>query len=115
MAELNEELKSCDGIESLPDEQGYAKSVYFSYYLQMRNNKLRDEMQGFLEKIGIETRPFFCVIPEQPPYREMGYTVKGLKNASKAFEKGFYISNSPSLAQEERTYIAESIKKRASS
>lgn len=115
VAQLNELLQGCPGIESLPREQGYARSVYFSYYLQMRNKGLTDKVQRFVEGAGIETRPFFCVIPEQHPYREMGYTAKGLKNALVAFEKGFYVSNSPSLTQEEKEYIAKSILKGASS
>ncbi len=109
VAELNEQLKDHEWIASLPVELSYAKSVYFSYYIKMRNKKLRNKMQRFLGDRGIETRPFFCIIPEQRPYREMGYTAKGLKNAFDAFDKGFYTSNSPSLTQKEKAYIAESI------
>jgi perosamine synthetase len=109
--ELNNELEGYAEIESLPLELDYAHNVYFSYYIQMRDPKLRNKMVQFLGKSGIETRPFFCLIPDQQPYRRMGYTATRFKNSLKSFENGFYISNSPSLTHEDKSYIINSIKK----
>lgn len=111
VAELNERLKDHEWIKFLPSELSYGRSVYFSYYVQMTDEKLRDKTKGFLEKMGIETRPFFCLIPDQPPYRKMGYNIKNLQTAVTAFNRGFYISNSPALTREEKEFIIDSFKK----
>ena len=78
----------------------------------MISNKLYrvycDGIELLVEK---EVLDKFCLIPDQQPYRRMGYTATRFKNSLKSFENGFYISNSPSLTHEDKSYIINSIKK----
>ena len=60
-------------IERLPGERPYARSVYFGYHLLFREPRVRARAEAALHEAGIETRPFFSLIPAQAPYRDMGY------------------------------------------
>ncbi len=93
----------------LPTEQDYAFNVYYAYHLI--TDKGKAHAITYLEKQGIETRPLLSLIPEQPPYQNRGYNSHDYATAENAHQKGFYVSNSPLLTQDELQYIASTLRK----
>ncbi|UCE44317.1 MAG: hypothetical protein JSV57_02220, partial [Candidatus Bathyarchaeota archaeon] len=62
----------------------------------------------FLEDKGIETRPLLSFIPEQPPYKHE-YNCK-CPVAKDAYQRGFYVSNSPLLTKKELGFLASTLR-----
>lgn len=91
----------------LPEEQDYAFNVY--YVCHILTQKRKDKIIEHLERKGIETRPLLSFIPEQPPYRKLQLNPNDLHTAKKGHQKGFYVSNSPSLTQNQLNYLATTL------
>ena len=110
VAELNARLAGLDGlIARLPAERPWARSVPFAYYLLFRSAALKARTEAALHSAGIETRPFFSLINDQPPYRALGYDPSETPVAAELFARGLYVSNSPALTSEEKALIAETL------
>jgi perosamine synthetase len=108
---LNEALTGLDRlIERLPSERPYARSVYFGYHLLFREPGLRERAEAALHTAGIETRPFFSLIPAQAPYRDMGYSAGDTPVAADLLSRGLYVSNSPDLTDDERGLIVDTLR-----
>jgi perosamine synthetase len=111
VAALNEALKGLGRmIERLPAERPYARAVYFGYDLLFREASLCQRADAALHAAGIETRPFFSLIPAQAPYRDMGYSATDTPVAADLITRGLYVSNSPDLTPGERELIAETLR-----
>jgi perosamine synthetase len=111
---LNKALDGLDRlIERLPSERPYARSVYFGYHLLFREPRFRERAEAALHVAGIETRPFFSLIPAQAPYRDMGYSAGDTPVAADLLSRGLYVSNSPDLTVEERGLIADTLRQLA--
>jgi perosamine synthetase len=95
----------------LPLELDYAFNVY--YVCHILAEKRKEKIIDSLEREGIETRPLLSFIPEQPPYKKYRYSLKELKVAKDAHERGFYVSNAPSLTEKELNHIASTLIKSA--
>ena len=97
-------------IERLPSERPYARSVYFGYHVLFREPRIRDRAEAALHAAGIETRPFFSLIPAQAPYRDMGYSAGDTPVAADLLARGLYVSNSPDLTPDDRGLIADTLR-----
>jgi len=95
----------------LPVELDYAFNVYYVCHIlaEKRKNKIVEH----LEREGIETRPLLSFIPEQPPYQKYRYDLNELHVARNAHQKGFYVSNSPLLTENELDLVASTLIKSA--
>jgi perosamine synthetase len=91
----------------LPTEQKYAFHVYYACPIIAKVN--REKIVKYLEQKGIETRPLLSFIPEQPPYKKFGINLNELQVAKSAYEKGFYISNSPLLTENELNFLVKTL------
>jgi len=91
----------------LPVELDYAFNVYYVCHILAEKGKRK--IVEHLEREGIETRPLLSFVPEQPPYRKYGYNLNELCVARNAYRKGFYISNSPLLTENELELVASTI------
>jgi perosamine synthetase len=101
VAELNARLSGLEEIiERLPSEQSYASASFFAYHMLFRSAALRDRAEAAFHEAGVETRPFFSVISDQPPYRARGYRAE-------IFSRGLYVSNSPDLTAADKDLIVE--------
>ncbi|HEX9418803.1 MAG TPA: DegT/DnrJ/EryC1/StrS family aminotransferase [Methylomirabilota bacterium] len=108
---LNAALRGLDRmIERLPSERPYARSVYFGYHVLFREPRIRDRAEAALHAAGIETRPFFSLIPAQAPYRDMGYSAGDTPVAADLLARGLYVSNSPDLTPDDRGLIADTLR-----
>jgi perosamine synthetase len=114
VAALNAALEGLERmIARVPAERPYARSVYFGYHLLFREPQLRERAEAALHAAGIETRPFFSLIPAQPPYRDMGYSPADTPVAADLLSRGLYVSNSPDLTAGERELIAGTLRQLA--
>ena len=93
----------------LPLELDYAFNVY--YVCHILTKKKKEKIVEHLERKGIETRPLLSFIPEQPPYKKYRYNLKDLRVAKDAHQRGFYVSNSPSLTEKELDHLASTLNK----
>jgi perosamine synthetase len=93
----------------LPTEQDYAFNVY--YVCHVLAEKEKEQIVRHLEREGIETRPLLSFIPEQPSYQKYRCNLNELHVARTAHQKGFYISNSPMLTENELNFMASVLNK----
>lgn len=91
----------------LPEEQDYAFNVYYVCHILAQKGK--EEIVKHLEHEGIETRPLLSFIPEQQPYRRLQPNPNSLQTAKKAHQNGFYVSNSPTLTEDQLDYLASTL------
>jgi len=103
---LNKSLRDLE--LRLPSEQNYAFNVYYAYHIVAEKGK--NEAVKHVEKEGIETRPLLSLIPTQPPYQSLGYDSNDYPIAKNAHQKGFYVSNSPLLSEDELEHMASTLK-----
>jgi perosamine synthetase len=96
-------------IERLPSERRGSRAAPFSYHMLFRTAALRVAADAALHAAGIETRPFFSLINDQPPYRALGYDPANTPVAADVFSRGLYISNSPDLTDDDRALIVETL------
>lgn len=111
VAELNAALASLDGlIEQLPSERPYARAVPFAYHILFRRAALRKRAEAALHAAGVETRSFFSLIPDQAPYRALGFDPGETPVAVDLFARGLYVSNSPDLTADDKALIVETLR-----
>jgi perosamine synthetase len=96
----------------LPVELDYAFNVYYVCHILAEKGK--DKILRRLRREGIEARPLLSFIPEQPPYQKYRYDLNELHVARNAHRRGFYISNSPLLTENELDLITSALAKSVS-
>jgi perosamine synthetase len=110
VAELNAALAGLEGlIERLPAERPYARAVPFGYHMLFRTARLRQRAEAALHAASIETRPFFSLITEQAPYRDIGFAPDDTPIAADLAARGLYVSNSPDLTAEDKALIVNTL------
>lgn len=87
-----------------PPEMPWAKSVYWLYSVLV-NKAFRDKAIEYLERKGIETRPFFHPIHTLPPYKR-GLT---LSVAEKLSATGLNLPSGPQLSRNQIQEVVESL------
>ena len=108
----NKLLKNIEGI-TLPVEKEWAKNVYWMYSILIEDKFgiNRDELMNKLEKKGIETRPFFVPIHQQPVFHKMGwYEEEKYPIAERLASRGINLPSSSGLKEKEIRYICDVIK-----
>lgn len=108
----NELLKGIEGI-TLPVEKEWVKNVYWMYSILIEDEFgiSKDELMDRLEEKGIETRPFFVPIHQQPVFHKMGwYKDENYPIAEKLALKGINLPSSSGLKEKEIRYICDVIK-----
>ncbi len=108
----NSLLKNIDGI-ALPREMDWAKNVYWMYSILIEEEfgMSRDVLMKKLRERGIETRPFFIPMHQQPIFKKMGL-FKGEKYpiAEELSKKGLYLPSGVGLTKKQVEYVCDSIK-----
>jgi perosamine synthetase len=104
-------LRKISGL-TLPVEKEWSKNVYWMYSIMVEPEfgVSRDELMVELAKRGVETRPFFSSMNEQPVFRNM-HLFEGEKYpvAENLSRKGLYLPSSSGLKREEIQFVCESI------
>lgn len=109
-------LKDIGGV-TLPPEESWAKNVYWMYSVLINEAEFgmgSEELARKLYEKGIETRPFFIPLHQQPVFRQMGLFVnEHCPVAERLSVEGINLPSSSSLKASQIEYICQEIKKLA--
>jgi perosamine synthetase len=100
------------GQITLHPEAGWAKCVYWLYSILIKETAFgmsRDQVMEALAEKGIETRPFFSVIPYLPHYHD----VKTYPVAERLSNEGMNLPSYPQMTVGELEYVTNAIKELA--
>ena len=97
----------------LPSEMPWGRNVYWVYGIVLGGERGTDAAQVMvqLRERGIETRPFFLGMHEQPVFREMGlFGNNAYPVAETLARRGFYIPNGLSLSDDQQQTVVSHIR-----
>lgn len=104
-------LQACAGI-SLPLEETWAKNVYWVYGILLDQNNGLDavELGRRMAERGIETRPFFLGMHEQPVFRKLGlFTGESYPVAEQLARLGLYIPSGLGIARQQQEQVVKAL------
>ena len=107
-----ERLKDVSGIQ-LPVEEAWAQNVYWVYGVVL------DECTGLtalqaaekLRELGIETRPFFLGMHQQPVFLQMDlFRNESFPVAERLAQYGFYLPSGLTITDDQIQYVSDSLR-----
>jgi perosamine synthetase len=103
-------LQDVSGL-SLPQEESWAKNVYWMYGLLVEDEfgLTRDELRRCLAERGIETRTFFIPMHLQPIYYA-DYKGEQYPVAEDLCRRGLYLPSASSLTEQEIRFVVRAVK-----
>lgn len=87
---------------TLAPEMPWAKNVYWFYSILMKSNQVRETIIKYLDKQGIETRPFFHPMHSLPPY----HRALDLPISVRLSGRGLNLPSGPKITDEEVQHVA---------
>ena len=108
----NELLKNIPGLE-LPEEEPWARSVYWVYgiVLDPATGTTARQLAERLASHGIETRPFFLGMHEQPVFRKRGlFYGEKYPVAEQLSRQGLYLPSGLTMTDAEIVTVADTLK-----
>lgn len=109
--EYNHRLKDISCLH-LPVEESWAKNVYWMYGLVLSADSGMDAVQfarRLMEK-GVETRPFFLGMHEQPVFREMNlFKEESYPVAERLARHGLYLPSGLTLTEKQISIVCDSV------
>jgi perosamine synthetase len=111
-ADYYERLNDIPGVQ-LPLELDWAKSVYWVYSILLDDS--RDlEAVGFasaLREKGVETRPFFLGMHEQPVFHDMGlFQGESYPVTERIARKGLYVPSGLAISEEQIDSVSKAVR-----
>lgn len=109
----SENLSTISGLQ-LPVEEPWAKQVYWMYGIVLDRDRRMDskELAQRLKKLGIETRPFFLGMHEQPVFLCRGlFQHEHYPIAEHLARKGLYLPSGLTLTESQLIQVCEAIRK----
>jgi perosamine synthetase len=97
----------------LPVEKPWAKNVYWMYGIVLNESSGMDAAMFAkrLKKSGIETRPFFLGMHEQPAFRKMGlFLDEKYPVAERIARQGLYLPSGLTLTEDQIVQVVASVK-----
>jgi perosamine synthetase len=110
--EYNRRLDSIPGLQ-LPCEESWAKSVYWMYGIVLSEATGMDAVDFALrlQERGIETRPFFLGMHEQPVFRTQGlFHNEHYPVAERIARQGLYLPSGLSLTEEQLATVCDAVR-----
>lgn len=107
----NNQLEGTQGI-TLPTEKPWAKNVYWMYGIELKDSVGMDneELARRLKEKGIDTRPFFLGMHEQPVFHRMGlFKGERCPVAERLSRRGLYLPSGLVLSQEQIKVVSEAM------
>ncbi len=111
-ASYTEALKGIAGIQ-LPIEESWARSVYWMYGIVLSDSIPMDavELAAAMEKRGIETRPFFLGMHEQPVLQKSGlFAGECYPVAERLARRGLYLPSGLALTEDQITIVCNAVR-----
>jgi perosamine synthetase len=96
----------------LPVEKEWAKNVYWMYGIELRDEVKMDneELALKLKEKGVDTRPFFIGMHEQPVFHEMGlFKNERYPVAERLARKGLYLPSGLALRKEQIEAVCQAL------
>ena len=81
-------------------------------FLFYETKSIRDSLQKYLEKNGIETRPIICGnMTKQPGIKNIKYRISGsLNGANDIMNRGVFWGSSPGMNKKEINHVIKTVK-----
>ncbi len=112
-ARYTELLADVPGLQLPLPKTDYAENIYWVYGLVLDETAAIDatEAMARLAERGIQTRPFFWPMHEQPVFRKMGlFQGETYPEAERLARRGFYIPSGLALTQEQMERVAHAVR-----
>jgi perosamine synthetase len=110
--EYTRQLKEIKSLQ-LPTEEAWARSVYWMYGVVLLE-KTGMDAQAFARKLaahGIETRPFFVGMHEQPVFRQRGwFRSEAYPVAERLARQGLYLPSGVALTEEQLEHVVKALR-----
>jgi perosamine synthetase len=110
--EYTRKLREIKNLQ-LPTEEPWARSVYWMYGVVVLE-KTGTDAQAFARKLaahGIETRPFFVGMHEQPVFRQRGwFRNESYPVAERLARQGLYLPSGMALTEEQLEHVVEAVR-----
>ncbi len=113
-ARYTELLKDVAALRLPAGNTDYADNIYWVYgvLLEQKSEQERRRLMQRLHEAGMETRPFFFPMHQQPVFRQRGmFQGECYPIAEGMYRTGFYLPSGLALEDEEMTYIASELKR----
>jgi perosamine synthetase len=108
----NEQLGGISGI-TLPVEEPWATNVYWMYGLVLDDEVRYDavELARRLRAKGVDTRPFFLGMHEQPVFRQQGlFEGESYPVSERLATRGLYLPSGLALTESQLSRVCEAVK-----
>ncbi len=110
-AEYTRRLKDIKGLQ-LPTEEPWARNVYWMYGVVLSEEVEMDATQLALrlQELGVETRPFFWGMHEQPVFRKQGLFVnEHYPMAERLARRGLYLPSGLALTEDQLARVCDAV------
>jgi perosamine synthetase len=111
-ARYAEELSGCAGLQR-PVERPGVTNVYWMYGVVL-DDELEMDAVGFAEALrarGVDTRPFFLGMHEQPVLLERGlFAGEGYPNTERIARRGLYLPSGLTLTAEQQRVVGVAVR-----
>jgi perosamine synthetase len=110
--EYAERLADIPGLQ-LPTEESWARSVYWVYSLLLSNERALNaaDFASRLRALGVETRPFFLGMHEQPVFHDMGlFLGEAYPVTEMIARKGLYIPSGLAITAEQIDLVCSAVR-----
>lgn len=111
-ARYSERLQGVPGI-ALPVEEPWGRNVYWVYgmVLNEATGMTAVQMAARLKEAGVETRPFFLGMHEQPVLRKMGlFCGESYPVAERLARQGLYVPSGLTIGDDEIDRVADAVR-----
>jgi perosamine synthetase len=109
--EYNRRLKGIEGLQ-LPIEESWARNVYWMYGVVLSEERGIDAVQfaNQLKACGVETRPFFLGMHEQPVFQKRGlFLNEHYPVAEQLGRQGLYLPSGLALTEKQLSEVCEAV------
>ena len=110
--EYTRRLQGLDGLQ-LPTEHTWARSVFWMYgvVLDERTEMNATQFASKLREYGVETRPFFLGMHEQPVFHKRGLFIKErYPVAERIARQGLYLPSGLALTEDQLSRVCEAVR-----
>ena len=115
MGALYTQLLACaPGLQLPLPEVDYASNIYWVYGLVLKEVVPFDAEEAMrrLKELGIDSRPFFWPMHEQPVFRTLGWFAgESYPVAERIARRGFYVPSGLGLTERQIARVAESVRR----
>jgi perosamine synthetase len=110
--QYNRRLSDLKGLQ-LPTEEPWARGVYWMYGIVVSEDREMDanQLESLLKKRGVETRPFFLGMHQQPGLRDRGlFRDEKYPVAERIARQGLYLPSGLALTEGQLSEVCSALR-----